>query len=147
MKKDLMEKVDKIDLQVLEINLNLLGKIDQIDHQEMERKKVLVLKENQVLEINLNLLERRSEDLKRWRKKSFGFKGKSSFTKKKNQNQLVLQITQSILEKNLQKIILQKMKKKALDLRVRKNLKVEIVDLKTLALKNTVKKELNLKIF
>ena len=39
------------------------------------------------------------------------------------------------------------MKKKALDLRVRKNLKVEIVDLKTLALKNIVKKELNPKIF
>ena len=58
MKKDLMEKVDKIDLQVSEINLNLLVKIDQIDLQEMERKKVLVLKENQVLEINLNLLER-----------------------------------------------------------------------------------------
>ena len=39
------------------------------------------------------------------------------------------------------------MKKKALVLKVRKNLKVEIVDLKTLALKNIVKKELNLKIF
>jgi len=32
-------------------------------------------------------------------------------------------------------------------LKVRKNLKAEIVDLKILALKNTVKKELNLKIF
>ena len=38
----------------------------------MERKKVLALKENQVLEINL----------KRWRKKTFGFKGKSSFRDK-----------------------------------------------------------------
>ena len=103
--------------QVSEINLNLLEKIDQIDLQEMERKKVLVLKGNQVLQ------------------------------KKKRQNQLVLQTTQSILEKNRQKIFLLVMKKKALDLRVRKNLKVEIADLKTLALKNTVKKELNLKIF
>jgi hypothetical protein len=34
-----------------------------------------------------------------------------------------------------------------LDLKVRKNLKAEIVDLKILALKNTVKKELNLKTF
>ena len=92
-------------------------KVDQIDHQEMERKKVLVLKGNQVL------------------------------LKKKRQNQLVLQTTQSTLEKNRQKIFLLMMKKKALDLRVRKNLKVEIADLKTLALKNTVKKELNLKIF
>ena len=83
----------------------------------MERKKVLVLKGNQVLQ------------------------------KKKRQNQLALQTTQSILEKNRQKIFLLVMKKKALDLRVRKNLKVEIVDLKTSALKNTVKKELNLKIF
>ena len=83
----------------------------------MERKKVLVLRENQVLQ------------------------------KKRDQNQLVLQIIQSILEKNLRKSSSDQMKKKALDLRVRKNLKAEIVDLKTLALKNTVKKELNLKIF
>ena len=39
------------------------------------------------------------------------------------------------------------MKKKALDLKERKNLKAEIADLKTLALKNIVKKELNLKTF
>jgi hypothetical protein len=74
-------------------------------------------------------------------KKSFGFKGKST------QNLQVLQIIQSILEKNLQKTHLQKMKKKALDLKVRKNLKVETVDLKTLHLKNTVKRELVPKIF
>ena len=103
--------------QVSEINLNLLVKIDQIDLQETERKKVLVLKGNQVL------------------------------LKEMSQNQLVLQTTRSTLEKNCQKIFLLMMKKKALDLRVRKNLKVEIADLKTLALKNTVKKELNLKIF
>ena len=83
----------------------------------MEKKKFLVLKENQVL------------------------------LKKINQNQMVLQTTQSILEKNRQKIFLLVMKKKALDLRVRKNLKVEIADLKTLALKNIAKKEVKLKIF
>ena len=155
----------------------------------MGRKKVLVLKGNQVLEINLDFCkgsDRPSRDGEKksfgfkgkssfrdkpsrdgekksfgfkgkssfrdkpsrdGEKKSFGFKGKSSFAKKKRQNQLVLQTTQSTLEKNRQKIFLLMMKKKALDLRVRKNLKVEIADLKTLALKNTVKKELNLKIF
>jgi hypothetical protein len=36
--------------QVSEINLNLLAKIDQIDLQEMEKKNLLALKENQVLQ-------------------------------------------------------------------------------------------------
>ena len=49
MKKNLLEKEDKIDLRILETSQNLMAKIDQISHQEMERKKVLVLKENQVL--------------------------------------------------------------------------------------------------
>ena len=40
-----------------------------------------------------------------------------------------------------------KEKEKVLVLKERKNLKVEIVDLKTLALKNIAKKELDLKIF
>ena len=83
----------------------------------MEKKNLLALKENQVLQ------------------------------KKIIQNLQVLQIIQSILEKNLQKTHLQKMKKKALDLKVRKNLKVETVDLKTLHLKNIVKRELVPKIF
>ena len=83
----------------------------------MERKKVLALKENQVLQ------------------------------KKIIQNQLVSQTTLSILEENLQKVHPQIQKKKALVQKERKNLRAEIVDLKTLALKNTVKKELNLKIF
>ena len=48
---------------------------DQIDHQEMEREKVLVLK------------------------------GRKVFSKKINQNQLAIQITQNTLEKNHQKII------------------------------------------
>jgi hypothetical protein len=51
------------------------------------------------------------------------------------------------LEENLQKIHLQAQRKKALVLKVRKNLRVEIADLKILALKNIVKKELYLKIF
>ena len=83
----------------------------------MERKKVLVLRENLVLQ------------------------------KKIIQTHLVSQITQNTLEENLQKTHLQIQKKKVLALRERKNLRVEIVGLKTLALKNIVKKELNLKIF
>jgi hypothetical protein len=60
---------------------------------------------------------------------------------------MVLQTIQSILKKNPQKIHLQTQKKKALDLRVKKNLKVETVDLKILHLKNIVKRELIPKIF
>ena len=81
----------------------------------MERKKVLALRENQV------------------------------FQKKIIQNHLVIQIIPSILEENLQKIHLQIQRKKVLALKERKNLKVEIADLKALALKNIAKKELNLK--
>jgi hypothetical protein len=67
--------------------------------------------------------------------------------KKINQNQMVLQIIQSILKENPQKIHLQTQRKKVLVLKERKNLKAEIADLKTLALKNIVKKELDPKIF
>jgi hypothetical protein len=149
MKKDLMEKVDKIDLQVSEINLNLLAKIDQIDPQETERKKVLALKGNQVSEINLNLLAKidQIDPQEMERKKVLALKGNQVLQKKIKQNLQALQIIQSILEKNLQKTHLQKIKKKALVLKERKNLRVEITDLKILALKNIVKKELNLKIF
>jgi superfamily II DNA/RNA helicase len=80
-------------------------------------------------------------------KKPFGLMENQVLQKKIIQNLQVLQIIQSILEKNLQKTHLQKMKKKALDLKVRKNLKVETVDLKTLHLKNIVKRELVPKIF
>jgi hypothetical protein len=104
----------------------------------MERKKVLALKENQVLEINHQEMER---------KKVLALKENQVFPKKMNQNQLALQITQSILEGNLRKILLQIQRKKILTLRERKNLRAEIVDLKTLALKNIAKKELNPKIF
>ena len=96
----------------------------------MERKKVLVLKENQVLETDHQKMER-----------------KKVLLKKKPVNHLVLQIIQSTLGKNRQKIYLLTKRKKVLVLKVRKNLKAEIVDLKILALKNTVKKELNLRIF
>ena len=75
------------------------------------------------------------------RKKVLVLKGNQVLLKKRRQNQLVLQTTQSTLKKNCQKIFLLMMKKKALDLRERKNLKAEIVDLKTSALKNTVKKK------
>ena len=60
---------------------------------------------------------------------------------------MVLQTIQIISKENLQKIYLQTQRKKALVLMERKNLKVEIADLKTLALKNIAKKELDLKIF
>ena len=63
------------------------------------------------------------------------------------QSLLDLQITLTILEKNPQRKHLLIKKKKALDLRVKKNLKVEIADLKTLPLKNIGKKELIPKIF
>jgi len=94
-----------------------MAKVDQTSHQEMERKKVLVLKENQVL------------------------------LKKINQKQMVLQTIQSILKENPQKIHLQTQRKKVLVLKERKNLKVEIADLKTLHLKNIVKRELVPEIF
>ena len=83
----------------------------------MERKKVLVLKENQV------------------------------FQKKKNLDHLALQIIQNILEKNHQTIQQKILKKRDQGLRERKNLKIEIVDLKILLLKNIVKKLEILKIF
>ena len=51
------------------------------------------------------------------------------------------------MEKNLQKAHPKMEKEKVLALKVRKNLKVETVDLKNLHLKNIVKKEDNLKIF
>ena len=94
-----------------------MAKVDQTGPQEIERKKVLVLKGNLVL------------------------------LKKINQNQMVLQTIQSILKENPQKIHLQTQRKKVLVLKERKNLKAEITDLKTLALKNIVKKELDPKIF
>ena len=160
---NLLAKIDQIDLQemekknllalkenqVSEINLNLLAKIDQIDLQEMEKKNLLALKENQVSEINLNLLAKIDQiDLQEMEKKNLlALKENQVLQKKIIQNLQVLQIIQSILEKNLQKTHLQKMKKKALDLKVRKNLKVETVDLKTLHLKNIVKRELVPKIF
>ena len=83
----------------------------------MERKKVLVSKENQ-------------------------------FTQKKiTQNQLASQTIPIILAENHQKIHFQIQRKEKLVLRERKNSRAEIADQKTLVLKNTVKKELNLKIF
>ena len=60
---------------------------------------------------------------------------------------MVLQTIQSILKENPQKIYLQTQRKKVLVLKERKNLKAEIEDLKTLYLKNIVKRELILKIF
>ena len=81
-------------------------------------------------------------------KKSFDFKGKSSFAKKnKSKPTWFYKQSKVFWKENLQKIHLQTQRKKVLVLKERKNLKAEIADLKTLALKNTVKKELDPKIF
>jgi hypothetical protein len=90
---------------------------DQIHHQEMERKKVLDLKESLVS------------------------------SKKTIRNQLALQIIQSILERNQLKTLQMKERKKTLVFKERKSLKAEVTDLKVLPSKNTVKKELKSKIF
>ena len=58
-----------------------------------------------------------------------------------------LQTIQSILKKNTQKTLHQMEKEKNLILKARKSLKAEIVDQKSLHLKNTTKKEDNIKIF
>ena len=103
----------------------------------MERKKVLVIKENLVLEINQNHLVK--EDLDRssrdGEKKSFGYKGKSSFTKKMTQNQLVSQIIQNTLEKKHLKVHQLVEKKKALVLMERRSLKVEVIRPKSFTFK------------
>jgi len=98
----------------------------------------LALKENQVLEISY---------LEKERKKVLALKKNQISQKKMNQSQLALQTIQSILVKNLQKIYIQIQKKKTLVLCEGKNLKVEATDLKTLALKNIVKKEQKFKFF
>ena len=51
------------------------------------------------------------------------------------------------MAENHQKIHLQIQRKEKMGLREKKNLRVEIADQKNLVLKNTVKEELNLKIF
>ena len=81
------------------------------------------------------------------KKKVLALRGRKVSSKKMIQNQLVSQITQNTLEKNHQKIIQMKKRKKVLVLRRRKNLKVEAADLKILSLKNIVKKELKFKTF
>ena len=81
------------------------------------------------------------------RRKVLGLKENLVLKKKMTLNNLALQIIRIILRENLQKIYLQVQRKKVLVLRERKNLKVEVVDLKILALKNIAKKDTNLKIF
>ena len=81
-------------------------------------------------------------------KKSFGFKGKSSFAKKNKSKPNGFTNNPKYFErKPSENVHLQTQRKKVLVLKERKNLKAEITDLKTLALKNIVKKELDLKIF
>jgi hypothetical protein len=80
-------------------------------------------------------------------KKVFVLKENQVLLKKINQNQTVLQTIQIISKENPRKIHLQTQRKKVLVLKVRKNLRVEIADLKILALKNIAKKKLDFKIF
>ncbi|MDC1272873.1 hypothetical protein N8Z42_00060 [Pelagibacteraceae bacterium] len=101
----------------MEINKNHLAMEDPAQHQETERKKVSVIKENLVL------------------------------LKKMIQNQQASQIILNILEKKHLKVHQQGEKKKALVLMERRSLKVEVIDLKALPSKNIVKKELKSKIF
>ena len=65
----------------MEINQNHLAMEDPAHHQETERKKVSVTRENLVLEINQNHLamEDPAHHQETGEKKSFGYKGKSSF--------------------------------------------------------------------
>jgi hypothetical protein len=81
------------------------------------------------------------------REKVLVLKGRKVSSKKINQNQLAIQITQNTLKKNHQKFLQKTVKKKALVLKGEKNLKVEETDLKVLSLKNIVKKELKSKTF
>jgi hypothetical protein len=90
---------------------------DLAHHQEMERKKVSVIKENLVL------------------------------LKKMTRNQQASQIILNILEKKHLKVHQRVEKKKALVLMERRSLKVEVTDPKALPSKNTVKKELKSKTF
>ena len=101
----------------METNQNLLVKKDPIDHQEMVKEKALAIRGNLVS------------------------------LKKKQQNQLVLQIIQNTLEKKHLKAHQPVEKKKVLALMERRGLKVEVIDLKVLPSKNIVKKELKSKIF
>ncbi|MDA9217378.1 hypothetical protein N9O68_04175 [Candidatus Pelagibacter ubique] len=102
---------------VFEINQNPLVMEDLIDHQEMERKKVSGTKENLVLQ------------------------------KRITRNQQDSQIIQNTLEKKHLKVHQLVKRKKTLVLMERRSLKAEVIDLKALPSKNTVKKELKSKIF
>ena len=102
---------------VLEINQNHPVTADLVHHQEMGRKKVLVIRENLVL------------------------------LKKMTRNQQASQIILNILEKKHPKVHQLVEREKALVLVERRNLKVEVIDLKVSRSKNIVKKELKSKTF
>ena len=74
--EDLVHHQETERRKALAINQNHLT-----HHQEMERKKVLVTRENLVLEISQNPSSygRSSSSSRDGEKKSFGYKGKSSF--------------------------------------------------------------------
>ena len=104
----------------------------------MERKKVSVTKANLALEdlVHHQEMERKKVSVT-----------KANLALLINQNRLVLQITLNTLAKKQLKIhqIVKIVKVQALV--ERRNLKVEVIDLKALHSKNTAKKELKSKIF
>jgi hypothetical protein len=125
-------------------NQNHLAMGDLAHHQETERKKVLVIKENLVLVTNQNHLAMGdlAHHQETERKKVLVIKENLVLQKKMNQNLLVSQIIQNILEKKLLKIYLLVETKKALGLMKKRSLKVGVIDLKVSPSKNIVKKKL-----
>ena len=115
----------------------------------MERKKVSGTKENLVLEINQNPLV--MEDLDRssrdGEKKSFGYKGKSSFTKKDNSKPTGFTNNPKYFGRKTSESSSTSGEKKSSSFDEKRSLKVEATDLKASPSKNIVKKELKSKTF
>ena len=133
----------------MEINQNLSAKVDQIDHLEMERKKFWLSRENLVLEINQNLSAKvdQIDHLEMERKKVLVIKGKSSFIKKNDSKPAGFTNNPKYFGRKTSENTSVDSEKKILLLKERRNLRVEVIDQKTLLLKNIVKKELKSKIF
>jgi ATP-dependent RNA helicase DeaD len=115
-----------------------MTKVNQASHQEIERKKVLVLKGNQTLGTSHQEIGE---------KKSFGFKRESSFAKKNKSKPNGFTNNPKYFERKPSENTSSDSEKKSFSFKGKKKFKSRIADLKTLALKNIVKKELDPKIF
>ena len=104
-----------------------MAKEDQIDHPEMERKKVLVIKENPALVIKKNFLKKMTQE---------------NLVLTISKNLWVTPIIQNILVKKQKNQNFLMMKKKSIVLKEKKSLKKE-ADLSYLSSKNTVKTRIN----